>query len=354
MLVFSNTMPYQPASLDTTKATILTHAARRSRASSVGPSTISSRDWAWASCSATNPFPGTPDPTRICLKNGFNSTLNYYVVFTARDPYVLGIGFAAFRDVGSFFRNKTQNDFGTPNPLANGISWVVGRGRSQSGNFLKAFLHQGFNQDEAGRQVHDGSWAMIAAGQLPLNVRFGLPDAAPRLYGFEREAPQWWAHHPDPVRKRAANGILDRCTATRTCPKIVEIFGAAEMSYLKMPATLVGTAADVDIPLPGNVRRYYIASSAHGGGPGGFNVTPLALANGSGTNWGQCVLPANPMPYTRDYQRIDDRLTKLGHARNADASQPLPDVARGHLVAPSKSASGFPTIPGLPPTVPTA
>ena len=75
-----------------------------------GVGTISSRDWAWAKCSAANPFPGTPDPTRICLKNGFNPALNYYVVFTAKDPYVLGIGFAAFRDVGSFFKNEAKDE----------------------------------------------------------------------------------------------------------------------------------------------------------------------------------------------------------------------------------------------------
>ncbi len=256
MLVYANTMPYQPASLDTTKATIFTHAGETMDGVVSGASAISSSDWAWANCSVANPFPGTPDPTRICLKNGFNPALSYYVVFTAKDPYVLGIGFAAFRDVASFFKNDAKDDFGTPNPVANGISWVISRGRSQSGNFLKAFLHQGFNQDEAGRQVHDGSWPIIAAAQLPLNVRFGLPDGVPRLYGFEREAPQWWAHYRDPVRKRPANGILDRCAATHTCPKIVETFGAAEMWYLKMPPSLTGTAADVDIPLPDNVRRY--------------------------------------------------------------------------------------------------
>ena len=68
---------------------------------------IAPTDWAFAKCSAENPFPGTPDPTQICLKNGFDPKLLYQVVFTAKDPLVLGIGFAAFRDVASFFRNAT-------------------------------------------------------------------------------------------------------------------------------------------------------------------------------------------------------------------------------------------------------
>jgi Alpha/beta hydrolase domain len=353
MLVYANTMPYRPASLDTRKATIITHASETIDGVVGGVNTIASGDWAWASCSAANPFPGTPDPTRVCLKNGFNPALNYYVVFTAQDPYVLGIGFAAFRDVGSFFKNETADDAGTPNPVAKDISWVIGRGRSQSGNFLKAFLHQGFNQDEAGRQVHDGSWPIIAAGQLPLNVRFGLPDGVPRLYGFEREAPQWWAHAPDPVRKRPANGILDRCTATHTCPKIVETFGGAEMWYLKMPPSLVGTAADADIPLPSNVRRYYISSSPHGGGPGGFSVNPLASPNGSGTNWGACVLAANPMPYTQTSNALQVAFRNWVMKGMPMPPSRYPTLSEHTLAAPTKQALGFPTIPGLPPTAPT-
>jgi len=274
-------------------------------------------------------------------------------VFTAKDPYVLGIGFAAFRDVASFFKNEKADELGTANPVANGISWIIARGRSQSGNFLKAFIHQRFNQDEAGRQVHQGSWPIIAAGQLALNLRFGTPDGVPRLYEPGREAPQWWAHEPDPIRKREANGILDRCTATQTCPKIVETFGSAELWYLKMSPSLVGPAADEDIPLPSNVRRYYIPSTAHGGGTGGFNVNPPAVPNGSGLSWGQCVLPANPVPYTETSNAIQAAFREwVMHDKAMPPSQ-YPKLSDHTLAAPTKEALGFPTLPGLPSTVPT-
>ena len=121
---------------------------RKDRRRDRRPEDDSEHDWAWAKCSAANPFPGTPDPTQICLKNGFDPKLLYQVVFTAKDPYVLGIGFAAFRDVASFFRNAKQDDAGTPNPVAGNVSWVISRGRSQSGNFLRAFIQLGFTQDE--------------------------------------------------------------------------------------------------------------------------------------------------------------------------------------------------------------
>ena len=40
------------------------------------------------------------------------------MVFTAADPYVLGIGFAAWRDVATFFKTAAADDAGTPNPIA--------------------------------------------------------------------------------------------------------------------------------------------------------------------------------------------------------------------------------------------
>ena len=277
MIVNANPVPYKPAGLDTTKATLTTHASETIDGKIGATATIPSGDWAWAKCSATNPFPGTPDPTQICLKNGFDPKLLYQVVFTAQDPYVLGIGFAAFRDVASFFKNATQDDEGTPNPVAKQISWVISRGRSQSGNFLRALVHLGFTQDEANRKVYDGVWPIIAGRRLSLNSRFALPDGALKLYEAGGEGPQWWVAWPDAVRGLPAKGILDRCTVSNTCPKIVEHFGAAEMWGLNLSPAFVGTSADKDIPLPSNVRRYYIPSTQHGGGTGGFNVNPRPL-----------------------------------------------------------------------------
>jgi hypothetical protein len=37
-----------------------------------------------------HPFPGTPDPARICLKGGFDKALAYTLSYQARDPLVLG------------------------------------------------------------------------------------------------------------------------------------------------------------------------------------------------------------------------------------------------------------------------
>ena len=57
----------------------------------------------------------------------------------------------------------------------------------------------------------------------------------------------------DPVRYDFALcrlGILDRCGASHSCPKIIEHFGAAEVWGLKLTPEWVGSAGDNDLALP--------------------------------------------------------------------------------------------------------
>jgi hypothetical protein len=254
--------------------------------------------------------------------------------------------------MGSFFKNQTQDDFGTANPVAGNVRWAISRGSSQSGNFLRAYLDLGFNQDEAGRQVHEGSWPTIAGGRLALNVRFGVPDNAARFYDAGRDGPTWWTRWPDPVRNLPTKGILDRCLATNTCPKIVETFGSTELWYLRMNQSMVGAAADADIPLNRNIRRYYISGTTHGGGNGGFSETPPAVPNGSGTNWGQCTLNGNPLPHTETRAALLDGLRKWVMNGTPMVPSRYPTLIGQNLVEPTKQAIGFPTIPGLPASAP--
>src|SRR3984957_9412326 len=100
-----------PASLDTSKA-VLTR--RTSEDSEVIP--LRNTDWAFADCTQV-PFPGKPDPRKLCLKGGFNPAYLYELVYTAKDPKVHGIGFAATRDLNSYLRYCVQDDTGTANPL---------------------------------------------------------------------------------------------------------------------------------------------------------------------------------------------------------------------------------------------
>jgi hypothetical protein len=364
LVVQTNPVPYKPMSLDTRQSRLVSRTAESTRGDVTGETVIPSADWAWAKCDAANPFPGVPDATQICLKNGFDASKLYQVVFKAADPYLLGVGFAAWRDMGVFFKTARADDAGTPNPVAGVVTHSIGRGVSQSGNFLRGWLHLGFNRDEAGRQVHDGLWPIIAGRRIALNFRWAQPDGVLELYQAGSEGPQWWARAADPVRGGPASGILDRCEASKTCPKIVEHFGSAEVWALKLTPEWVGTDARADLPLPANVRRYYIASSSHGGGAGGFDTSlpgvglPTAGASCPGNNFGTGVLPANPVPHTETVNalRVHFRNWVMRGAEPPPSRWPTlaprAGEPRGTLALATKEGIGFPTLPQLRPTVP--
>ena len=323
-----------PASLDTSKATFT---RRASETGMVIP--INNADWAFADCNIT-PFPGKPDPRKVCLKGGFNPTYLYELVYTAKDPKVYGIGFAATRDLNSYLRYGAQDDAGTANPVAGKITATVSQGNSQSGNYLRSFIHLGFNQDETGRIVFDGANPERAVRLLGMNIRFAAPSGAAELYGPGSDGVLWWEHVPDPGRGRPAAGMLDRCRATETCPKIIETFGSAEFYNLRASPDLVGTRADRDIPLPSNVRRYYSPGVRHGGGPGGFD--PDAKLQGC------CGLTPNPNPSIDTLRSLQTALIDWVVKGTLPPPSQYPRLDRGDLVAPTAAAMGFPAIPGVP------
>ena len=392
LIVQTNPVPYLPATLDTAQARLVTRTGELQDGTAIGEAVVAPGDWAWASCSATNPFPGTPDPNQICVRGGFDASKLYMVSYTAKDPVLLGVGFAAWRDVGHFFKTAGADDAGTANPVAGAVAHSIARGVSQSGNFLRGWLHLGFNQAEDRRQVHDGLWPIIAGRRIALNFRWAQPDGVLELYQAGSEGPQWWSGYKDKVRGLPKASILDRCEKTRTCPKIIEHFGSAEVWALKLTPEWVGTDPKKDLKLPKNVRRYYIASSTHGGGAGGFNTSlpgvglPATGPNCPGNNFGTGVLPANPVPHTqvvnalrvhfrnwvmagvlppdsvwpriRPEHRDDDDLGRHASSGRDDDGDDDGEHDGGHhharsqLVEANKAAMGFPTIPGLRMTVP--
>jgi hypothetical protein len=329
-------LTYQrPLTLDTAKASLT---KRASPTAPVVP--IPSNAWAFADCTKSG-FPGTPDPSKICVKGGFDPAFEYELVFTAKDPLVLGIGFAATRDLNSFLRYADKDDTGVTNPVAKQIRWALSRGSSQSGNFIRTYIHLGFNQDEAGRIVWDGANPHIAARQLALNFRFAVGGGAAGLYEPGSEAVLWWGDYPDAARHRPAAGMLDRCTTTKTCPKIMETFGALEFWYLRESPNLVGTDAKADIPLPANVRRYFFPGTSHGGGRGGFSSAAPAPPNG-------CVLPANPNPEAETMRALMVAFVDWVTKGTEPPPSRYPRLDRGELVPATKAAMSFPTIPGAP------
>ena len=246
-----------------------------------------------------------------------------------------GVGFAATRDLIAFLRKESAT-----NPLGGTVRHVVAQGTSQSGNYLRSFVSLGFNQDERGQRVFDGMNAHIAARQLSMNIRFAAPSGAAEMFEPGSEGTLWWDDYTDTARGRSSSSLLARCRATGMCPKIVETFGSAEFYSLRMSPDLVGTRADRDIPLPANVRRYYMAGVRHGGGPGGFspNATPDAC----------CVLAGNPNSSAEAHRAL---MIALVDWVVRDAPPPpsrYPRMDRGDLVPPTQAATGFPVIPGQP------
>jgi hypothetical protein len=329
-------------SLDTTKASLVSATGETATGAKTGVVKISSTDWAFADCSTT-PFPGTPDPGRICVKNGFDPALLYELQYTVKDPLVLGIGLAATRDLGAFFRYEKADGAGTPNPVAGSITHAISEGSSQSGTFLRLSLLLGFNQDERGRIVWDGMNPHIAARFTDLNRRFAFPGGLVSPFELGHEGPVWWTPHADTARRQPAASLLDRCRATSTCPKIAETFGSAEIWGLRQSFTLVGTTAKKDIPLADNVRRYYFPGVSHGGGPGGFATitNPVKAA-------ATCALLSNPAPSGPMRAAIISRLVAWVTTNRPMPESRYPTLADGTLVPNTNAAMGFPAIPGTP------
>ena len=331
-----------PASLDTTKATLISIVRETTFGVRTGVVNIASSDWAFADC-RTVAFPGTADATRICLRNGFNPNLIYELVYTAKDPLVLGIGMAATRDIFSFLRHATLDDAGTKNPIAGKIQWGIGYGISQSGRYLKTFILDGFNEDEDGRVVFDGAQPIIAGSMGQFNVRFAQPGNIANIFEAGAEGPIWWGDYDDRARGRGVTGILQRCRKTDTCPKVVDEFGGPEIWYTRGSVGIAGTAGTrghKDIKLPKNVRRYYHAGTTHGGGGGGF-----ARVQPAGTT---LMLASNPNPETETRRALivarDEWVTK---GRKPPKSR-YPSLNDRTLVDANAEAMNWPDIPGAP------
>jgi len=358
--VMGNPIPYFPVNAaDNSHDTLTIHTKETVDGDITVGGTVPNSDWKYCGGGTfAAPLPVTTLPVQVCMKApGFDATKLYQLSYRVKDPYVLGAGTAAFRDVQSFFRYDAADDAGTPNPLAGHITSAIVRGVSQSGNFTRHYIFLGMNEDEKGRIVHEGAWPLIAGRRVANNSRWGQPDGVLELYQMGSEGPQWWHSFPDRVRDLHPGGILDRCEASGTCPKIVETFGGSEVFALKMTTSWVGTDPKNDIPLPDNVRRYYLPSSTHGGGNGAMSENPpdvnAAPLNCPGNNWGRGTLRANPVPSTALVNRmrlaLRDWVTKGTEPPESVWPRMRGPKNERALVESTQKAMGFPSgIPGIP------
>src|SRR5262249_13804063 len=161
LLVMGNPIPYFPAnSADNSGALLKEHLSETINGKITEGATIPNADWKFCYGSGTFASPGSPTslPVNVCLGNGraFDPAKLYQLTYTGKDPYVLGAGTAAFRDLGSFFRHASADQLtdaaGDPaghlKQLAGRINAAIIRGSSQSGNFTRHYLFLGMNEDE--------------------------------------------------------------------------------------------------------------------------------------------------------------------------------------------------------------
>ena len=286
--------------------------------------------WSFGNCTS-------PTALAICYPAGFDPNLVYELTYTAQNPLILGIGMAAMRDVNSFFR---YGGAGAGNFIAGRIQHAIGYGRSQSGRFQKNFLLLGFNEDEDGRRVWDGAHPIIAGQMGQFNIRFAQPGNIANIFEPGAEGPVWWGDYNDVRRGRGVTGLLQRCNATRTCPKIVDDFGGPEIWYSRGSVGIAGTNGNEDLPLPANVRRYYHASTDHGGGGGGFAVQQPPEDG--------LMLAQNPNPQTETRRALFVALVDWVTKGVEPPKSAYPRVTDGTLVPATAAAMGWPNIPGSP------
>lgn len=296
------------------------------------PRIVPREDWALADCTKT-PFPGTPSPTHLCRRGGFDTDHIYEFTYTARDPRVLGLGFAATRDLVAFLRHQTADANGIVNPLAGRIRFTIAHGTSQSGRFLRSFLDLGFNAAPDGGRVFDGMVVHIAAVRLALNQRFAQPSAASMQHEEHlaptQDFPFTWHKSRDPLSGARA-GLLDACEKTRTCPEIFQELSSIE--YWNSRAALDTTdGAGHDLALPARVHLYHFAGTQH------------VL----GLNAGPCEYAQNPNSYLETMRALLLHLTALLSSGQTPPASRYPRVADNSLIEPAEAARIFPRIPGV-------
>ncbi len=320
------TRSYPTTSLDSMQATLTCREYERDARQTV-------TEWQFATLDAQ----GQPSPSTTCLyvPEGFRPGWIYELIYTATEPLVLGLGFAAVRDLIDFLRDGERDVGGASNPLRQGetrIDKAYAWGRSQSGRFLREFVYRGWNRNARGRRVFDAVWPHVTgAGRLALNLRFAQPDRYPRqhenhLYPSDQfpfaytQCTDPWSGRADAILKRPASDPLVMHTQTAS-------------EYWQRRGSLVHTDVyGVDLPDHPQARMFFFASSQHHAAPTG---APQAGPHRHLSN------PLNTSPFLR---ALLERLDAWATEGTPPPESCVPRRADGTLVTAEAVGQAFPKI----------
>jgi hypothetical protein len=257
----------------------------------------------------------------------------YELTYAAKDPKVLGIGYAATRDVVSFLRYAARDDAGAVNPVGAPMKHALGVGISQSGRYLRDHVSQGFNQDESKRKVFDGVLAHISGiGRVFHNAEFGQP--------FRTNTQHEDHTYPENAFPFAAATVKDPVSGKSGAtwrgdgfdPLLIEVNTSTE--YWQKGASLLHTdpLGRRDLALDRNARLFMIAGTQHGG------------RAGLNTGAGPCANPRNPHSAAPALRALIVALDEWVTSGRAPPDSRVPTLKAGTLV--DSDHTGFPAIPG--------
>jgi len=280
-----------------------------------------------------------PSNQHIYLPAGFEAGWIYELVYTGRDPLVMGLGHIAVRDLTSFLRYDTLDADGQANPvnrdapIEKAYSW----GRSQTGRCIRELVYLGFNEDARGRKVFDGVLPHVSGGGLMwLNHRFanGVNPAGQQHedhYNCADRFPFSYAQSTDHNTGKT-DAILKR---PDTDPLVIHTQTATE--YWQRRGSLVHTDTQGnDLPLPATVRVYLWASSQH-------FANPLVSA----PSRGPCQNYQNIVNTSMLFRAILDAMDAWATDDTPPPESKIPSKADGTLVNYKEWRQQFPVIPGV-------
>ena len=277
-----------------------------------------------------------PRHSHIYMPSGFEPGRIYQLVYTTSGSRIVGLGFAAMRDAVSFLKHAPAS---AGNPCAGAIDYAYAMGRSQSGRFLRQYIHTGVNEDEEDRMALDGIMPHVAGGMRgEFNMRLGQPSKdvcyiIPEMFPFT-DTPQ-----TDPVTG-ARGSLLDAMEQRGTVPRIMLTNTSAE--YWRGDAALIHTDLETltDAPESPWVRRYHFAGCQHGSG----DFPPLEIRTADGIK-GQ--LPFNSVDYAPLSRAILEKLDRWVSTGEEPPPSRHPSIDRGTAVESHTLLERFAQLPGV-------